>query len=168
MKLIKPNIDLKDDYLAMVDEWKRTDDRLTPFSLAFDTSDFQKFLDWNKYLEHTPEEGFVCHSTFWLVNEANKILGTTNIRHKLNEKLLIRGGHIGYGIRPSQRRNGYATKILELSLLEVKKLGIDKALITCHKENIASKKTILKNGGIIRREEFYEGKILLSYWIDIK
>jgi len=167
MRLIKPTIDLKTDYQNMVEEWKQTDDRLTPFSLAWDTSDFQKFIEWNEYLEHTPEEGFVCHSTFWLVDEDSRILGTTNVRHYLNDRLLIRGGHIGYGIRPSERRNGYSVKILELSLLEAKKLGIDRALLTCYKDNLASKKAIERNGGKLRREEVVDEIPLLSYWIEI-
>lgn len=168
MKLIKPNFNLKTEYLEMLNDWKRANEKLVPFSLKYDTNDFKKFIEMNEDFEIEAEDGFVCHSTFWLLNEAGKIVGTSNIRHALTDKLLIEGGHIGYGIRPSQRRKGYATKILELSLIEAKKLGIKKALITCNKDNIGSKKAILKNGGVFRKEQIVEGKLSLSFWIEIK
>ena len=167
MKLIKPTTNLKTEYLEMLEDWKKKDDKLVPFSLEYDTSDFKKFIEVNKNFEINSESGFVCHSTFWLINEENKIVGTSNIRHSLNDNLLIEGGHIGYGIRPTQRRKGYATKILELSLKEAKRLGIKKALLTCNKDNIGSAKVIIKNGGIFRKEQLVNGKLSLSYWIEI-
>ena len=105
---------------------------------------------------------------FYLTDNTNRILGVVNIRHRLTDKLLIEGGHIGYGIRPSERRKGYATKILELALVEAKKLGIERALVTCDKENIGSAKTILRNGGKFDQENLYEGRIVQRYWIDVK
>lgn len=151
----------------MLEDWKKGNEKLVPFSLSYDTSDFEKFVEMNKTFETNPEEGFVSHTTFWLLNKAGKIVGTSNIRHTLSEKLLIEGGHIGYGIRPSERRKGYATKILELSLIEAKKIDIKKALVTCNKDNIGSKKAILKNGGIFRKERLVDGKLSLSFWIEI-
>ncbi|MEO1263856.1 MAG: GNAT family acetyltransferase, partial [Bacteroidota bacterium] len=62
----------------------------------------------------------------------------------------------------------YATKILELSLSEAKKIGIKKALLTCSKDNIGSAKVIQKNGGIFRKEQLVDGKPSLSFWIEIK
>ena len=61
-------------------------------------------------------ETWVPDSTYWLVTDENKIVGAVNIRHSLTEHLFNAGGHIGYGIRPSERRKGYATKLLALSL----------------------------------------------------
>jgi len=167
MKLIKPNFNLKAEYLEMLEDWKKTNEKLVPFSLKYDTSDFEKFIAMNRDFEINPEEGFVCNSTFWLLNDEGKIVGTSNIRHSLTDKLLIEGGHIGYGIRPSERRKGYAKKILELSLIEAKKLGIEKALVTCNKDNIGSVKAISKNGGIFRKERMVDGKLSLSFWIEI-
>jgi len=168
MKLIKPTMDLKSAYLEMVNEWVLAKEKLVPFSLEYDTSDFKKFIEMNQLAEIVAAEGFVCHSTFWLLNDKHTIVGTSNIRHSLTDKLLIQNGHIGYGIRPSQRKKGFATNILELSLREAKRLGIKKALLTCDKDNIGSKKVIQKNGGQFRREEIVEGKLSLSFWIDIK
>ena len=89
-----------------------------------------------------------------------------NIRHYLNDYLLNYGGHIGDGIRPSERGKGYATEMIRLSLSECKKLGLDKVLMVCNKSNIASAKTIIKNGGILENEFTTEdGKTYQRYWI---
>jgi predicted acetyltransferase len=168
-KLITPTTALQIEHTEMLNEWLRTGEKIVPFSLKPYTADF------NEYIKHLIErskgigipEHFVPNSTFWLVNINNKILGTVNIRHRLTDFLLKEGGHIGYGIRPSERKKGYATKILELALLEAKKLGINKALVTCDSDNIGSKKTILKNNGIYYQTNTVEGKEKLGYWIDI-
>lgn len=98
----------------------------------------------------------------------NEVIGVVNIRHCLTEELLRTGGHIGYGIKPSMRRKGYATRLLNLSLEECQKLGLKKILITCDKENEGSRKTIQHNGGQMENE-FVEndGNIVQRYWISI-
>lgn len=91
-------------------------------------------------------QGWVPASTYWLVS-CERIVGTSNLRHKLNDFLENCGGHIGYSVRPSQRGKGYATKILALTLEKAKELRIKRILITCDDDNIASAKVIEKNGG---------------------
>jgi len=92
-------------------------------------------------------------NTYFAIREKdNKIIGMINIRHKLNDYLLERGGHIGYGVRPTERKKGYATNILSLGLKRCKELGITKVLITCHKDNIGSVKTIQNNNGVLENE----------------
>ena len=111
--------------------------------------------------------GQVPSTTYFGVYD-NKIIGTIDIRNYLSEPLLIRGGHIGYGVRPSERRKGYATKMLTLALDECKKLGITKILVTCDKNNTASSKTIQKCGGVLENEFIDDGGgIVLRYWIEI-
>jgi len=77
--------------------------------------------------------------------------------------LVQKYGHIGYGVRPSERQKGYATKMLEYALKECKKLGMNKVILGCYKENIGSAKTILKNGGKLIREE-NEYNEINNYW----
>ena len=94
-------------------------------------------------------------------------MGAVNIRHYLNDGLLKDGGHIGDGIRPSERRKGYATKMISLALIECKKLGIDKVLMCCDKNNIASSKSIINNGGVLENEIETEKETVQRYWIDL-
>jgi len=169
LKLTEPTIEFENEYNEMLSDWKQSGEKLVPFIIEYDTTDFQRLVEQMHGFKNgigVPET-FVPHSTFWLINSANKIMGVVNIRHQLTDKLLIEGGHIGYGIRPSERRKGYATQILKLALFEARKLGIARALVTCDKENIASAKTILNNGGKFDRENLHEGIIKQRYWIDV-
>ena len=93
------------------------------------------------------------------------MVGAINIRHDLNDWLLQYGGHIGDGIRPSERRKGYASQMIQLGLIECKKLGIDKVLMICDKDNIGSAKSIMNNGGILENEIIHDQKIIQRYWI---
>lgn len=108
-------------------------------------------------------------SVFFLLDvERDILLGAVNIRHYLNDYLLQFGGHIGDGIRPSERRKGYATEMIRLALIECKKLGIDRVLMVCDKSNIGSAKSIINNGGILENEFVDEdGEINQRYWIDL-
>ena len=90
-----------------------------------------------------------------------------NIRHYLNAGLLRTGGHIGDGIRPSERRKGYATEMIALALEECKKLGIRRVLMCCDKDNIGSAKSILKNGGVLENEVEKDGHWEQRYWIQL-
>ena len=114
-------------------------------------------------------EHLVSSTTYFLFNEKeDKILGAINIRHNLNNSLLMHGGHIGYGVAPSERRKGYATEMLSLALEKCREIGIKEALVTCDKGNIGSSKTIIKNHGILENELIEEnGNIVQRYWIDI-
>lgn len=135
----------------------------------------ENFDEWlnDVYEEHNEiniQEGRVGASTYFAVRESdNRIIGMINIRHSLNDRLLMHGGHIGYGVRPSERKKGYATRILELGLEKCMELGIDKVLVTCDKSNIGSAKTIEKSNGKLENEVIdADGEPILRYWIDIK
>lgn len=168
--LVKPTVKLKNEYLSFYQEWKETGENMVPWVISKDPSDFagmvQSLLDAEKG-DNLPAN-WVPDSTYWLVNQNNRVIGAVNIRHSLTEKLLQTGGHIGYGIRPSERRKGYATKLLALSLEKVMELGITKVLVTCDENNIGSAKTILNNGGI-EDSSFAEedGNIVRRFWIEI-
>lgn len=133
-----------------------------------DPSDFPgmlKSLSDNEIGGGLPE-GRVPASTFWLVNRQTRVLGAVNSRHQLNEHLVHTGGHIGYGIRPSERLKGYATRLLELSLAEARRLGIHDVLVVCDAGNIGSEKTILNNGGEPDTDYIEEdGNVIKRYWM---
>ena len=105
-----------------------------------------------------------------LVRKAdNKVLGFLQIRHEFNDYLSQFGGHIGYSVRPSERRKGYAKEMLKMALPYCREIGIDKVLITCIDGNIGCEKTILANGGVYEStvHEPYDNKDLKRFWITL-
>lgn len=83
----------------------------------------------------------------------NKLIGLLNIRYELNNDTRMKYGDIGYSVKPSERKKGYATKMLEYALKECKRLNMKKVILGCYKGNIGSAKTIIKNGGVLVKEE---------------
>lgn len=168
LKLVKPTIDLKEEYISFYRDWKIAGEEMVPWVIEKDPTDFHVMLSFLSNQENGIDlpEGWVPDSTFWLVNECNQVLGAVNIRHRLSPFLSQAGGHIGYGIAPSERGKGYATSLLKLALVEAGKLGIDEVLVVCDEENIASERTILRNGGA-RDEDFVEenGHVIKRFWI---
>lgn len=170
VSLLTPTTDLQDEYLDFYNEWKDSGDTMIPWVISKDPSNFpamvQELLDAHNGV-NLPQS-WVPDSTYWLVTDNNRIVGAINIRHSLTEHLFNAGGHIGYGIRPSERRKGYATKLLELSLEKTKKLNITRTLVVCDEVNTASEKTILHNGGV-RDDDFIEedGNVVRRFWIEL-
>jgi len=111
----------------------------------------------------------VPHTVYWLV-DGKKFIGALRLNKKLNKKLRIRGGNIGYTIRPSERKKGYGIKILRLGLLKAKVHGFKKIRIDCREDNIASKKIIEENGAVFIDKIKTKGKgpASLRYYINIK
>ena len=110
-------------------------------------------------------DGKVHCSYFWITDGPGadrELVGFLAVRHTLNDWLLNEGGHIGYGIRPSRRKQGYATRALRLSLGAAAGLGIERALLTCDDDNEPSRRTIERCGGVY--EDTRNGK--RRYWID--
>ena len=116
----------------------------------------------------TPQPpGRVPCTYFWITDgegEDLAVVGFLALRHELNEWLLNEGGHIGYGVRPTRRREGPASRALALSLRAAADLGIPRALVTCDEDNDGSRRTIERCGGIY--EDTRNGK--LRYWIDTR
>jgi predicted acetyltransferase len=100
-------------------------------------------------------------SDYWWIAEGDEVVGFLAIRHRLDDWLLEVGGHIGYSVRPSRRRQGHATRALGLALERSRELGIDRALVTCDDDNVASARTIESQGGVL--EDVREDK--RRYWI---
>lgn len=167
LRLIKASYEYKDEIVDMLEEWLGAENDLTPWAIVRgDYRDFDRYLESLDLDE--PRDGYVPDSTFFCLDEdTGRVVGAVNIRHYLNDRLLKCGGHIGDGVRPSERGRGVATKMISLALDECRRLGIDRVLMTCDKENVASARTIIKNGGVLENEVDDEGETVQRYWIDL-
>ncbi|MCR5664173.1 MAG: GNAT family N-acetyltransferase [Oscillospiraceae bacterium] len=109
--------------------------------------------------------------TFLLIRAGDdRLIGTINVRWNLSETMLRWAGHIGYGIRPSERRKGYAKLQLYAGLKEAQKLGLERVMLGCSTDNPASEKTIRALGGVFERMgvDPQDGEESLVFWIDVE
>ncbi len=111
-------------------------------------------------------EGFVHSDYFWITSDdpaPATVVGFIAVRHSLNDFLLDQGGHIGYSVRPSRRREGHASRALGLALVRAAELGLDRVLVTCDDDNVGSARTIESQGGVL---EDIRG-VKRRYWIEL-
>ena len=179
IRLEKPNIEFKESFIKAVKEVQEYDE-------VNDSTNWYKKLDveelennFGAYVRKIRSQeqgenlgfGHVPSTMFWMIDENNEYVGRISLRHELTEFLKSYGGHIGYDVIPSSRKNGYAKEALKLCLKEAKAMGIKKVLLTCFKKNIASSKVIKNNGGIYEGEDIVEGHeddLSMRYWIKLK
>lgn len=170
LRLILPNKKYKDEIMNYRKEFIRDNDSMDGTSGLRNANSFE---EWHNAIldnlnEETVREGLVPATTYIAIStDDERLIGMIDIRHRLNEYLLSYGGHIGYSVRRSERKKGYATEMLKLALKECERIGITKVLLTCDKDNIASAKTIIKNGAILENEVQEEGGITQRYWINL-
>lgn len=171
IKLVLPSPEYKEQIMDYKREFLENGDSMdgTAGLNRFDT-----FEEWYSAVcdnsrEETVREGLVPATTFLAMSATdNRLIGMIDIRRRLNEHLYNIGGHIGYSVRKSERRKGYATEMLALGLQECLKLNIRKVLITCDKDNIASAKTIIRNGGMLENEIQVGNRTIQRYWITLE
>ncbi len=170
LQLIFPNQEHKLMILDYKNEFILNNDSMDGSSGLRDYNDYNEWLDKlnNQLKEETTLKNLVPSTTLLAIRKSdNKMVGIIDIRHKLNNYLFNFGGHIGYSIRKSERRKGYAKEMLNLALAECKKLNIDKILITCDSKNIGSYKTILGNNGVLENEIPENDRVTQRYWINL-
>ena len=165
-----------EEYRKQVEEYLQEFIDNGEYEIAGDGSldKIKNFDEWlkkikNDLYEENIEDNKIPSTLYLTVRKSdNKIVGNVQIRHKLNEKLLNYGGHIGDSVRPSERKKGYATEQIRLALKECKKLGIGNVLMDCDKTNIGSAKSIINNGGVLENEVYINGELIQRYWISLK
>lgn len=174
------------DFYYEIPSIKRKDDALDYIQEHYDYNSkingvggLHRYLDdyegWLKKLDEdynrTPSEDLVPARTYFLIRKSDdKIIGMTNIRLTLNKRLKETSGHIGYGIRPTERGNGYNKINLYLALKECENYNIDEALLSADIKNEASWRTMEALGGV-KREEYYdeeEQATMVHYTINVK
>lgn len=165
-----PEVEDKQNVLEYKEEFLKSNQKMAGVGGLDRLNSFEEWLQKVKddVDEKTCAEGRVPSSLYLTYRKQdNKLVGMLQIRHKLNDFLLRKGGHIGDSVRPSEQGKGYATEQIGLALKKCKELKIDKVLVTCNKDNIASSKTIQKNGGVLENEIEVDNEIYQRYWIKI-
>ena len=165
LKLIKLTEQYQPQLTDMMDEWTAAGETIIPYAIR--KCDYHDFPSYLASLEVTqPAAGLVPDSTYFCLDtERGIFVGAVNIRHQLNDKLLLSGGHIGDGIRPSERGNGLGTRMIALALDKCRELGIERVLMCCDLDNSASARTIEKNGGVLENVVDDGGEMVKRYWI---
>ena len=168
LKLIKLDEQYKPQLTDMMDEWTATGETIIPYAIR--KCDYHDFPSYLASLEVTqPTDGLVPDSTYFCLDTERSIfVGAVNIRHYLSEGLLLSGGHIGDGIRPSERGKGLGTRMIALALDKCRELGIGRVLMCCDSDNFASARTIEKNGGVLENVVDDGGTPVKRYWITLK
>lgn len=174
--LEEPSLERKNeiiDYINEFVEYKSNINGTGSLDKILDGYTFEQALDRClniQYEEYAKKIGRSQGKTFLLVRKNdNKIIGTINIRWNLTEKMKQFGGNIGYGIRPTERKKGYNKINLYLGLIEAKRIGLDKVMLDCDVDNLASSKTMEALGGKLERTEIdpYDGILTSVYWINV-
>lgn len=168
--LAKPSLKYKEQIMDFRQEF------LSNNEIAYGTQhlyDYASLEDWIEQIglnekAETVESGRPPSYEFMAIRKENgKIVGMINIRYNLTDEMLMFLGHIGYCVRKSERRKGYAAEMLRLALLEAKKIGLDRVLLTVDSDKTASIATMKKNGAILENEVPYNNKITQRYWIEL-
>lgn len=170
IRLIKLTYEYKDQLIEMIEEWtadiKKNNTNHSPWAIfRNDCHDFDYYLE---NLDRKEEiDGRPMNTVFFgLDEERNILVGAVDIRKYLNDDNCKLSGHIGDGIRPNERRKGYATKMLLLAKEECRKLGINKILMTCDEGNEGSEKSIINAGGVYEATvEDIDGNKEKRFWI---
>ena len=174
--LEKPSIERKDEIIEYINEFVEYNSDINgtgSLDKILEGYTFEQALDRclnmeNK--EYAEKNGRCQGKTFLLVRENdNRIVGTINIRWNLNEEMLRFGGHIGYGIRPTERRKGYNKINLYLGMIEAKKIGLENVMLDCDVNNLGSDRTLKALGGKLERTEIdpSDGILTNVYWFNV-
>lgn len=173
LRLIKPTLEYKNQAIEYIKEHNEYASEI--HGVAGLDRYLENYEEWLKKLENyrnlKATEEKVPEETYFLVRiNDNKIIGMIDIRLALNERLRKFAGHIGYSIRPTERRKGYGKINLYLALQECQKFGLKSVMLACDKHNIASAKTIQAFDAELEREFFDDEMyhcVQQHYWIDV-
>jgi predicted acetyltransferase len=173
-ELTVPTTRLRGSWLEARQEWAPGDTMHGSGLGDTDIDTVDGFDAWVRHLvrqadESIPVEADRVHATYWwIVDDHDTYLGAISLRHRLNDFLLRAGGHIGYSLRPSARGRGIAAWALAEVLPHARARGLDRVLLTCRDDNLASARTIERNGGVLEDVRETELGPTRRYWIDLR
>lgn len=171
--LIKPIKKYESQVMNYREIFIQKDERIHGSGELEDVQSFDEWVDFEGRLSKKFGESYVPSNVYLAIrDEDNKLVGMIDFREELTEFLYKYGGNIGYSILPEERRKGYGKEMLKLVLEKCREFGKEKILITCDKDNIASARTIMANGGILENEVadepgIGESGIIQRYWIKL-
>ena len=165
MELRRPTLADKETVLEMMAEFEQTQSAHDGGFWDAENFVYEEWMESNSDIEMGLgiPEGWVPAVQLVAFARDGQAVGFLNLRLRLNDHLLQEGGHIGYSIRPSARGKGLAKEQLRQGLQVAKSKNIKRVLVTCDRDNAASRGVILANGGVL--EDIRGGKE--RYWIDI-
>lgn len=174
IELTRPTTDLFDSWAAAVAEFgdAHVDGSGLPAPVTPDRLTLDALIEKSTLLADTtaePPADVVHNDLYWIVDDG-EVVGFLSFRHDLNDYLREVGGHIGYSVRESRRRQGFASAALRLGLERAREIGLERVLITCDDDNVGSYRTIEGAGGVLQdvREQSARGHALLRrYWITL-
>ena len=172
--LAKPDLTFFEQYNEMMAEWCDSGTQIAPWFLDAPLGSLEEFARLVRMLddcEHgRTDPRYAATTSYFVTDESGRLVGAASLRHYLTVEGFNTWGHIGYGVRPSERRKGYAVQILKLMLEEAKAMKIPRALIGVHEGNTGSWKTVEKCGGTLENTVLAEGdpEPIRRYWIDLR
>jgi predicted acetyltransferase len=165
--LTRPDAAYKDSFLAGLREFRAEGSHLD-WDYDSIAAYFDAYVQSLYECETDPADDWVPETYFWLIVDG-EYAGRVSIRHYLNDYLRKHGGNMGYEIRPLFQRRGYGSLIGRLGAVKARELGLQRILVTCDDDNIASAKIIDSLGGILEDKIWVEGhpKLTRRYWVEL-
>ena len=154
------DIDILRDY---VEEHYSNYERSIIASNGLTTMDYNKWVEKINRNSKEADDDWGTYYLYLVIDDKGRLVGLLNIRYNLTDDLREKYGDVGYGVRPSERRKGYATKMLKYAISVCKKKNMKSVIVGCYDDNIGSKNVIMKNGGVLYKND-YEEKDLSENW----
>lgn len=173
--LAKPDLYFFDRYNEMMTEWQASGTQIAPWFLDRTFENLDSFAEFIRMLDNCErgnlDKKYSSTTSYFVTDENGGLIGAASLRHYLTAAGFNTWGHIGYGVRPSERRKGCATRMLKMVLEEAKDMKIQRVLLGCHSSNIGSAKVIENCGGVLENivpDPDDTNETIRRYWIDNK